>query len=138
MGRKYKKYIRVKIVSLMQNCSQRNRKKVEVIVFMDFSKFIEKSALNVQKFIKCEGLFDLENVSEKDDIDFYSAVYLVRSNITRNIFIVRYYYEVEDDEFEENYVVLSKSNCEKFVKFIKFGELNESEDHDEEDENQVI
>jgi len=105
---------------------------------MDFSEFIEKSALEVHKFIKCEGLFDLENVSEKDDIDFYSAVYLVRSNITRNIFIVRYYYEVEDDEYEENYVVLSKSDCEKFVKFINFGEFNESEDHDEEDEDQVI
>ena len=105
---------------------------------MDFSEFIEKSALEVHEFIKCEGLFDLENVSEKDDIDFYSAVYLVRSNITRNIFIVRYYYEVEDDEFEENYVVLSKSDCEKFVKFINFGELNEYEDNDEEDEDQLI
>lgn len=85
---------------------------------MNFNEFIRKSDLEVQKFIKVKDCFDLEKVSEKDDTDFFTTIYFVRSNVTKNIFIVRYFYNIEDNEFDESYVVLREGDSKKFVEFF--------------------
>ncbi len=85
---------------------------------MNFNKFIEKTELEIKRFIKHEEFFDMEKASEEDEGEFFTAMYFVRSNVTSNIFVVRYYYDVETDEFQENYIVLSEENSEKFVNFF--------------------
>lgn len=85
---------------------------------MDFNSFIGKTDIEIQKYIKHPEVFDKERISVKDDIDFFTSTYVIRSNMTGNIFVVRFIYDVESNELDEQYVMLDKEDYIKLWDFI--------------------